>query len=85
VFKLEVSWHEGFMFFGRNQSAEITVVHIQVQDQAPAQLTRAQVRLLYNAVAGLSPDSVELGFEVHFPSPSWLGFQPDMENRLKRF
>mmetsp|Transcript_22710 Transcript_22710/g.57236 ORF Transcript_22710/g.57236 Transcript_22710/m.57236 type:complete len:540 (-) Transcript_22710:64-1683(-) len=64
VFKLEVGWHEGLPFFGRNQNAEIQVVHIQVQDQAPAQLTRAQVRLLYNAVAGNAPDSVELGFEV---------------------
>lgn len=94
MFKLEVGWHEGLPFFGRNQNAEIQVrgrrlrahpfhssrvpisnltnarpaprqvVHIQVQDQAPAQLTRAQVRLLYNAVAGNAPDSVELGFEV---------------------
>jgi hypothetical protein len=45
------------------------VVHIQVQDQAPAQLTRQQVRLLYNAVAGNSMDSVKLGFQVILSSP----------------
>lgn len=67
-------WECGEMFslgmlcpFAADPPPARQVLHLQVMDQGPAQLTRKQASLLYNTVAGNAMDSIDLGFRVTPP------------------
>mmetsp|Transcript_15146 Transcript_15146/g.38526 ORF Transcript_15146/g.38526 Transcript_15146/m.38526 type:complete len:360 (+) Transcript_15146:165-1244(+) len=62
VYRLRITWAVGHCCWQQQLAATMTVVHIQSWDQSAAQLTRRQVGMLYNAVAGNDPGSRELGF-----------------------
>mmetsp|Transcript_30128 Transcript_30128/g.85037 ORF Transcript_30128/g.85037 Transcript_30128/m.85037 type:complete len:472 (-) Transcript_30128:290-1705(-) len=63
-YRLQISWREGRLWWGQKKEAEIRVMHVVAMDQMPLQLTRKQVRILYNIVAGTETmDSVGLGFQ----------------------